>query len=74
MLVTAVDALGNIYFIFSRSPYTHNEMIEFMLDFPFKLNNAIYMEGGPQRVYSFNLEIEKLKKLEVMSLKPTRMI
>ena len=48
MLVTAVDALGNIYFVFTRSPYTHNDMITFMLNFPFELNSAIYMEGGPQ--------------------------
>jgi len=48
MLVTAIDKAGNIYFIFSRSPYTHNEMIGFMLGFPFGLTHAIYMEGGPQ--------------------------
>lgn len=48
MLVAAIDPLGNIYYIFSRSPYTHNEMIGFMLDFPFELTNAIYLEGGPE--------------------------
>jgi hypothetical protein len=48
MLVAAIDPLGNIYFIFSRSPYTHNEMISFMLEFPLDLSNAIYLEGGPE--------------------------
>lgn len=48
MLVAATDPLGNIYYVFSRSPYTHNEMISFMLGFPFELSNAIYLEGGPE--------------------------
>jgi hypothetical protein len=48
MLVAAIDAENNIYYVFSRSPYTHNEMIGFMLDFPFELSNAIYIEGGPE--------------------------
>lgn len=63
MLVTAVDALGNIYFIFSRSPYTHNEMIEFMLAFPFQLNNAIYMEGGPQTSLFIQFGDRKIEKI-----------
>jgi hypothetical protein len=48
MLVAALDHENNLYYIFSRSPYTHNEMISFMLDFPFELTNAIYLEGGPE--------------------------
>ena len=63
MLITALDAPGNIYFIFSRSPYTHNEMIEFILDFPFKLNNAIYMEGGPQTSLYIHFGDRKIEKI-----------
>lgn len=48
MLVAATDPQGNIYYVFSRSPYTHNEMISFLLSFPFELTNAIYIEGGPE--------------------------
>jgi hypothetical protein len=48
MLLTACDEEENIYFIFTRSPYTHNEMIHFLKKLPFKLINAIYLEGGPQ--------------------------
>lgn len=48
MLVVCSDDLGNIFYIFTRSPYTHNQMIHFMGSFPFRLSNAIYMEGGPQ--------------------------
>jgi len=48
MLVAATDPEGNIYYVFTRSPYTHNEMISFLLSFPFELTNAIYIEGGPE--------------------------
>lgn len=48
MLITALDSEKNIYFIFTRSPYTHNQVIEFMQAFPNKLYHATYMEGGPQ--------------------------
>jgi hypothetical protein len=48
MLIAAKDTKGNVYFIFTRSPYTHTEMIQFMLKYPEKLTNAIYMEGGPE--------------------------
>jgi hypothetical protein len=55
MLIAAKDLKGNIYFIFTRSPYTHNEMIQFMLHFPEKLTNAIYMEGGPETSLYINI-------------------
>lgn len=48
MLVAATDPYGNIYYIYSRSPYTHNEMISFLVGMPFELTNAIYLEGGPE--------------------------
>jgi len=48
MLVAAQDEAGNLFLIFTRSPYLHNEMIGFLQLFPMKLTNAIYMEGGPE--------------------------
>lgn len=48
MLVGAKDPQGRIYFIFSRSPYTHNQMISFMKQMPYELSHAIYLEGGPE--------------------------
>ena len=48
MLVAAKDPQGRIWFIFSRSPYTHNQMISFMKSLPYDLHNAIYLEGGPE--------------------------
>lgn len=63
MLVTAIDKAGNIYFVFSRSPYTHNEMIGFMLGMPEKLTHAIYMEGGPQTSLYVNIGETKIEKI-----------
>ncbi len=63
MLVTAMDPSHRVYFIFTRSPYTHNEMIQFMSSMPFELYNAIYMEGGPETslyVKTDQLTIEKI--------------
>ncbi|MES2799397.1 MAG: phosphodiester glycosidase family protein [Bacteroidota bacterium] len=48
MLVAAKDEYGKIWLIFSRSPYSHNKMIEFMKGFKEDLRNAIYLEGGPE--------------------------
>jgi hypothetical protein len=48
MLIAAEGGDGKFYLIFCRSPYTHNQMIQFMVDMPFGLRNAIYLEGGPE--------------------------
>jgi hypothetical protein len=63
MLVAALDHDNNLYYIFSRSPYTHNEMIRFMLDFPFELTNAIYLEGGPETSLYVSIGETVLEKL-----------
>lgn len=47
-LITTIDDKGNVYLIFVRSPYLHNEMISYMQQMKLNLHNAIYMEGGPQ--------------------------
>ena len=48
MLVAAKDPQGRIYILFTRSPYTQNQMISFMKDMPYDLSSAIYLEGGPE--------------------------
>lgn len=48
MLVAAEDEKGWFYLIFTRSPYTHNQMIQFMTAMPYGLHDAIYLEGGPE--------------------------
>lgn len=59
MMLAAQDFEENVYLIFSRSPYTHNQMIGFLKQFPFKLKNAIYLEGGPETSLYVNLPITK---------------
>ncbi len=63
MIVAATDISGNLYFVFTRSPYTHNEMIRFMLSFPFKINAAIYLEGGPETSLYINAGDTKIEKV-----------
>lgn len=63
MLVAAKDPEGNLWLIFTRSPYLHNDMIRFLRRFPVKLTNAIYMEGGPETslfVHVGNTTIERV--------------
>ncbi|MEN9301685.1 MAG: hypothetical protein RL264_114 [Bacteroidota bacterium] len=48
MMIAANDKKGWFYIIFSRSPYTHNQMIRFMKEMPYGLTNAVYLEGGPE--------------------------
>jgi hypothetical protein len=46
--VLGMDKDGNVLFMFSRSPFSANEFIDFMLALPFKVQSAMYLEGGPQ--------------------------
>lgn len=63
MLVAATDPLGRIYLIFSRSPYTHNQMIQFMSEMPYNLHNAIYLEGGPETSMYISVNGEEITRL-----------
>jgi len=48
MVVASTDIEGFIYFIFTRSPYTHPQMIGFLLNLPLQLTTTVYLEGGPE--------------------------
>ena len=48
MTVLAVDKSGNTLFLFSRSPYSANEFINFMLKSGLQIQTAMYLEGGPE--------------------------
>ena len=48
MIVGATDISGNIYFVFSRSPYTHQQMIGFLLCLISGIRTTVYLEGGPE--------------------------
>lgn len=48
MAVGATDVIGNIYFIFTRSPYTHQKMIDFLIKLIPDIRTTVYLEGGPE--------------------------
>jgi hypothetical protein len=48
MVIGATDIVGNIYFIFTRSPYTHQKMIDFLIRFIPDIRTTVYLEGGPE--------------------------
>lgn len=60
-LIVAKDDDGMIYFLFTRSPYTHNYMINYMVNMGLK--NAIYMEGGPQTSLFVDINDYRIEKL-----------
>ena len=63
MLVAAEDQKGWFYLIFTRSPYTHNQMIDFMKQMPGGLHDAIYLEGGPETSLLINVNGHHIKKV-----------
>jgi len=48
MVIGATDMTGNIYFVFTRSPYTHQQMIGFLLKLIPQIRTTVYLEGGPE--------------------------
>jgi hypothetical protein len=46
MIIIAQDRESNIYVIFSKTPFTQNQMIDNLLNLPIALINAVYLEGG----------------------------
>ncbi len=48
MVIGATDLSGNLYFIFTRSPYTHQKMIGFLYSLIPDIRTTVYLEGGPE--------------------------
>jgi len=48
MILAATDTERNLYFIFTRSPYTHLKMIAFLQGLPLNIRTTVYLEGGPE--------------------------
>lgn len=48
MCILAIDKSDNVLFIFTRSPYSVNEMINFLLNSELHIKTAMYIEGGPE--------------------------
>ena len=48
MVIGATDIAGNLYFIFTRSPYTHQQIIGFLFRLIPDIRTTVYLEGGPE--------------------------
>lgn len=48
MILCATDTASNLYFIFTRSPYTHQTMIKYLQGLPLHIRTTAYLEGGPE--------------------------
>jgi uncharacterized protein YigE (DUF2233 family) len=55
MTIAAIDKQNHLIFIFTRSPYKPNEMIDFMLKSDLQIATAMYLEGGPEASFYINL-------------------
>lgn len=54
MILAATDAESNLYFIFTRSPYTHLNMISLLKALPINIRTTVYLEGGPETSFYVN--------------------
>jgi len=54
MIVAATDSIGNLYVVFTRSPYTHRAMIGYLQGLPFNVRTTVYLEGGPETSFYVN--------------------
>jgi hypothetical protein len=54
MILAATDTEHNLYFIFTRSPYTHLKMISFLKGLPLNIRTTVYLEGGPETSFYVN--------------------
>lgn len=62
MIFIAQDNLDNLYLLFTRSPYTHNYMINILLSLPINAQIAGYLEGGPETSLFINTDSAKISK------------
>lgn len=73
MAVCATDTAGLIYFIFARSPYTHQQMIRFMLAMPFALRTLPHTsKEAPKPVFISIQAIPPLPNMAAMCHEPTK--
>lgn len=61
MLVIGEDKQNNLYIIFTRSPYYHQDMVGFLKKMPFQLGLTMYLEGGPETSVYLNTPTKKLE-------------
>jgi len=63
MVVVGKDKLGNVLFIFSRSPFSVHDFISILLKAPIQIYNMMYLEGGPEASFYLNHNETKVAKM-----------
>ncbi|MBO9702221.1 MAG: phosphodiester glycosidase family protein [Sporocytophaga sp.] len=67
MVLIGEDRLGNMLFIFVRSPYRVHDFVDHLLAMSIELKRLMYLEGGPEASFYLNhplLSIEKCGSYE----------
>jgi hypothetical protein len=62
MSIVVLDSVGNLLFIFTRSPYTMYQHINNLLALPLGIQTAMYLEGGPEASLYFSHNGINLRK------------
>jgi hypothetical protein len=62
MIVASTDSAGNFYFFFTRAPFSHQQMISFLLGFQLNIRETIYLEGGPEASLYINLPTQTIER------------
>ena len=63
MIIIAQDRESNIYVIFSKTPFTQNQMIDNLLNLPIALINTVYLEGGSRANFIVSTNKFKMKRV-----------
>lgn len=62
MILMSTDPEGNIYIVFTRSPYTHQKMISFLKGLPIDIRTTVYLEGGVEASLYINTPDTTIEK------------
>ena len=62
MVTIAEDDMGNMLFIFCRSPYKVHDYIKMLKALPLSLKKMMYLEGGPEASFYLNANATKIQK------------
>ena len=57
------DTLGNVLFIFARSPYSMHDLINILKSLPINIDRVQHLEGGPEASLYFSLNNRKIEKM-----------
>jgi len=58
------DRKNNVLFIHSQSPYSTHDFIHILLSIPIHIENAVYLEGGPEATLYYTIEGKELTVFE----------